>query len=93
MAAQKLVKKNKSAEKRMRQARRRTAVNTARESRIKTFVKKVETAIAAQDKKLALEAFRNAQPELQRGIGKGVIHKNKVARKLSRLSTRIKAIS
>jgi small subunit ribosomal protein S20 len=93
MATQKPVKKNKSAEKRMRQAQRRTEVNTARESRIRTFVKKVETAIAAGDKKAAQEAFRGAQPEMQRGVGKGVIHKNTVARKLSRLSARIKALS
>lgn len=81
-----------SAEKRHRQAVRRTAVNRARESRLRTFVKKVETAIAAGDKEAARAAFAAAAPELQRGVSKGVIHRNTVARKLSRLSARIKAL-
>ena len=84
---------HKSAEKRARQIERRTAVNRARTSRIKTFVKKVETAIASGDKTAAAEALRNAQPEIQRGVTKGMIHKNTAARKLSRLSTRVKALS
>ena len=84
---------HKSAEKRARQIERRTAVNRARTSRIKTFVKKVETAIASGDKTAAAEALRNAQPEIQRGVNKGMIHKNTAARKLSRLSTRVKALS
>jgi small subunit ribosomal protein S20 len=83
---------HKSAEKRIRQTERRTAVNRARVSRIRTFVKKVETAIASGDKDAALAAFREAQPEMQRGVGKGVLHKNTVARKLSRLTSRIKAL-
>jgi small subunit ribosomal protein S20 len=83
---------HKSAEKRIRQTERRTAVNKARVSRIRTFVKKVETAIESGDKEAARAAFTEAQPELHRGISKGVIHKNTVARKLSRLSTRIKAL-
>jgi small subunit ribosomal protein S20 len=81
-----------SAEKRIRQTARRTAVNRSRLSRIRTFVKKVETAIAARDKEAARAAFAAAQPELQSGAQKGVIHRNTVARKLSRLSARIKAL-
>lgn len=81
-----------SAEKRNRQTQRRTDVNRARMSRIRTFVKKVETAIAAGDKGAAKEAFAEAAPELQRGAGKGVVHHRMVARKLSRLSARIKAL-
>jgi small subunit ribosomal protein S20 len=83
---------HKSAEKRIRQTERRTAVNRARVSRIRTFVKKVETAIASGDKEAAQAAFRDAQPEMQRGVSKGVLHKNTVARKLSRLTSRIKAL-
>lgn len=81
-----------SAEKRIRQTARRTAVNGARLSRLRTFVKKVETAIASGDKEAARAAFAAAQPELQRGAQKGVVHKNTAARKLSRLSARIKAL-
>ncbi len=81
-----------SAEKRIRQTARRTAINRARLSRLRTFVKKVETAIASGDKEAARAALREAQPELQRGAQKGVMHKNTVARKLSRLSARIKAL-
>jgi small subunit ribosomal protein S20 len=81
-----------SAEKRIRQTARRTAVNRARLSRIRTFVKKVETAIAAGDKDAARVALKAAQPEMQRGAQKGVMHKNTVARKLSRLAARINAL-
>lgn len=83
---------HKSAEKRIRQTARRTAVNSARKSRIRTFVKKVETAIASGDKAAAAEALRDAQPEMMRGASKGVMHANTVSRKLSRLSARIKAL-
>ncbi|HMG49347.1 MAG TPA: 30S ribosomal protein S20 [Inquilinus sp.] len=83
---------HKSAEKRIRQTERRTLVNRNRVSRIRTFVKKVETAIEAGDKAAAAEAFKAAQPEMHRGITKGVLQKNTVARKLSRLSGRIKAL-
>ena len=82
-----------SAKKRIRQTLRRTKVNQARVSRIRTFVRKVEQAIASGDKKHALAAFRTAQPEMMRGVNKGVLHRNTMARKLSRLSTRIKAMS
>jgi small subunit ribosomal protein S20 len=81
-----------SAEKRIRQTARRTEVNRARLSRIRTFVKKVETAIASGDKSAAQAALEAAQPELQSGAQKGVMHKNTVARKLSRLSARINAL-
>lgn len=84
---------HKSAEKRIRQTARRTAVNRARESRIRTFLKKVETAISSGDKTAASAAFQEAQPELMRGVSKGVLHRNTVARKLSRLSGRIKALN
>jgi small subunit ribosomal protein S20 len=81
-----------SAEKRHRQAVRRTATNRARVSRIRTFLKNVETAIGSGDKDAARAAFALAQPELHRGVSKGVLHKNTVARKLSRLSHRINAL-
>lgn len=82
-----------SARKRIRQNERRNARNTARVSRMRTFIKKVETAIATGNKAQAAEALREAQPEMQRASGKGVIHANTVARKISRLSARIKAIA
>ncbi|MEJ0019133.1 MAG: 30S ribosomal protein S20 [Acetobacteraceae bacterium] len=81
-----------SARKRIRQTERRTARNQARKSRVRTFVKKVEAAIAAGNKDAAAEALRAAQPEMQRAAGKGIAHPNTIARKLSRLSARIKAI-
>jgi small subunit ribosomal protein S20 len=81
-----------SARKRIRQTVTRTARNHARKARMRTFVKKVETAIASGDKAAAAEALRAAQPEMQRASGKGVIHANTVGRKLSRLSARIKGL-
>ena len=81
-----------SARKRIRQIRRRTLRNHARKSRMRTFIRKVEQAIAGGDKEAAATALRTAQPELQRAAGKGVIHSNTVARKLSRLSARIKVL-
>jgi small subunit ribosomal protein S20 len=83
---------HKSAEKRLRQTEKRTIVNRARLSRVRTFVKKVETAIETGDKAVAQSAFQQAQPELHRATTKGVMHKNTVARKLSRLATRINAL-
>lgn len=83
---------HKSAEKRIRQTARRTDVNRSRVSRIRTFVKKVESAIEAGDKGAAAEALREAQPEMMRGVSKGVLHKNTISRKLSRLSARIKSL-
>ena len=81
-----------SARKRNRQTKRRTERNQARKSRMRTFVKKVETAISGGNKEAAAEALRAAQPEMQRAAGKGVTHGNTIARKLSRLSSRIKAL-
>ncbi|HYD67488.1 30S ribosomal protein S20 [Azospirillum sp.] len=83
---------HKSAEKRIRQTARRTEVNRARVSRIRTFVKKVEAAIDSGNKAEAQEALKAAQPELMRGASKGVLHANTVSRKLSRLSARIKSL-
>jgi small subunit ribosomal protein S20 len=82
-----------SARKRIRQTAKRTARNHARKSRMRTFVRKVESALAAGDRSGAAEALRAAQPEMQRASGKGVVHANTVARKLSRLSARINALS
>ncbi len=82
-----------SARKRIRQSVKRTELNHARKSRMRTFVKKVETAIAGGNKQEAVAALQAAQPEMQRAAGKGVVHKNTIARKLSRLSTRIKALT
>ncbi len=81
-----------SARKRIRQNDVRSARNAARKSRVRTFIKKVETAIASGDKAQAAEALRVAQPEMQRATGKGVAHANTVARRISRLSKRIKAL-
>jgi small subunit ribosomal protein S20 len=81
-----------SARKRIRQIERRTARNQARKSRMRTFLKKVETALASGDKVAAADALRAAQPELQRAATKGVVHANLVARKISRLSARVKAL-
>jgi small subunit ribosomal protein S20 len=82
-----------SARKRIRQTERRTERNQARKSRMRTFVKKVEAAIAGGDKEAAAEALRAAQPEMQRAATKGVIHSNTVARKISRLSARVKSLA
>ncbi|MEM9938672.1 MAG: 30S ribosomal protein S20 [Pseudomonadota bacterium] len=82
----------KSAKKMVRKIATRTEVNTARRSRMRTFVRKVEEAIAAGDKSAASEALKEAQPEIMRAAGKGVLHKNTSARKVSRLSARIKAM-
>ena len=83
---------HKSAEKRLRQTEKRTIINRARLSRVRTFVKRVETAIETGDKAVAQSAFQLAQPELHRATTKGVMHKNTVARKLSRLAARINAL-
>jgi small subunit ribosomal protein S20 len=80
------------ARKRVRQAVRRTAVNRSRVSQYRTNVKKVEMAIAAGDKAAAQEALKNAQPILMSGVNKGIVHRNTVARKISRLSRRISAL-
>ncbi|MDG1470172.1 MAG: 30S ribosomal protein S20 [Ascidiaceihabitans sp.] len=80
------------AKKRARQNAARFEVNKARRSRIRTFLRKVEEAIESGDKDAANAALRAAQPELMRGVTKGVYHKNTVARKMSRLSARVKSV-
>ena len=82
----------KSAKKAARQAERRTLINKARRSRVRTYVRKVEEAIASGDKEAAAVAFREAQPEIMRSASKGIIHRNTASRKISRLSARIKAL-
>ena len=81
-----------SAKKRVRQTERRTIRNRARKSRLRTFVRRVEEAIASGDKQAAESAFKSAMPEMHRGVSKGVLHRNTAARKLSRLSARIKSM-
>ncbi|MAJ92065.1 MAG: 30S ribosomal protein S20 [Rhodospirillaceae bacterium] len=81
-----------SAKKRVRRDARKTATNISRRSRIRTYIKKVEAAIEGGDKDAANAALREAQPELMRGVTRGVFKKNTAARKISRLSQRIKAI-
>lgn len=81
-----------SAKKATRKIETRTAVNTARRSRVRTFLRKVEEAIAAGNKDEAAAALRTAESELQRAAGKGVFHKNMASRKVSRLARRVKAI-
>ena len=80
------------AKKRIRRNDRRSEINTSRMSRIRGFVKKVEAAIAGGDKKAATEALQAAQPELARGVARGVMHKNTASRKMSRLSKRVAAL-
>ncbi len=80
------------AKKRIRRNARRADINRARVSRIRTFVKQVEAAIASGDKEQAMAAIRRVQPELARGVSKGVLHKNTAARKISRLSRRVAAL-
>lgn len=84
---------HKSAKKRIRRNERAAGVNHARLSRIRTQVKALEAAIASGDKAAAQAAFKKVMPELMRGAAKGVTHKKTVARKLSRLSARIKGIA
>jgi small subunit ribosomal protein S20 len=81
-----------SAKKRIRQTERRTEVNRSRVSRIRTFVKKVELAIAGGDKTVAAAALKDAEPELMKGVQAGVLHKNTASRKVSRLVARIKSL-
>lgn len=83
---------HKSAKTRIRRNERRAVINGNRMSRIRTFVKKVMTAIDSGDAKAADEALRAAQPELYRGVAKGVLKKKTVSRKMSRMSARVKAL-
>ncbi|WP_375290723.1 30S ribosomal protein S20 [Qipengyuania sp.] len=80
------------ARKRIRRNATRAEVNGARMSRIRTFLKKVESAIESGDKDAAKAALNGAQPELARGVARGVLHKNTAARKMSRLSKRVSAL-
>jgi len=80
------------AKKRIRRNQRRADINTARMSRIRTFVKKVEAALEGGDKTAAAEALKAAQPELARGVARGVLHKNTAARKFSRLTKRVASL-
>ncbi len=82
-----------SAKKRIRNTLRKTDINKSRRSRIKTFVRKVEDALESKDAKAAMESLKAAQPEIMRGVTKGIFHRNTASRKISRLSSRIKAIS
>jgi small subunit ribosomal protein S20 len=84
---------HRSAKKRIRQTEKRTAVNRSRMSRIKTFVRKVEDALAKGDIDTARTAFAEAEPEIRRGITKGVLHLNTASRKISRLSRRVKSLA
>ena len=83
----------KSAKKRLRQTERRTAVNGARTSRVRTFLRRVEEAIASGDKDAAAAAFKAVQPELMRGAQHSIMHRNTASRKISRLARRINAMS
>jgi len=82
-----------SAKKAARKIERRTAINKARKSRVRTFLRQVEEAIASGDRSKATEALRAAEPELMRAAQKGVLHSNTASRKVSRLAARVKAIS
>ena len=81
------------SKKRARQSEARYAVNKARRSRIRTFVRKVEEALASGDAAAAVEALKNAQPELMRSVSQGIMHKNTASRKVSRLTSRVKALA
>lgn len=81
-----------SAKKQVRKIERRTAINKARKSRIRTFIRKVEEAIASGDQTAAKAAFLAAEPEIMRGATRGVLHKNTASRKISRLAHRVNAV-
>ena len=80
------------SKKRARQSERRAEINKARRSRMRTFVRKVEEAIAAGEKAAAAEALRLAEPEIMRSVSRGVLHKNTASRKISRLAGRVQAL-
>ena len=82
-----------SSKKRALQAERRAEINKARRSRMRTFIRKVEEAIATGDQAAAAEALRAAQPEVMRNVTRGVVHKNTASRKISRLAGRVNALS
>jgi small subunit ribosomal protein S20 len=82
-----------SAKKMIRKTAKRTAINRGRRSRIRTFIRKVEEALATGNKTAAAEALRSAEPEIMRAAQKGIVHKNAASRKVSRLAARVKALS
>ncbi len=82
-----------SAKKMVRKIERRTAVNKNRRSRMRTFVRKLEEAIAAGDQASAQEAFKAAEPEIMRAVSKGILHKNTGSRKVSRLAAQVRKMS
>ncbi len=82
-----------SSKKRIRRNSKKENVNKIRKNRVRSFIKKVETAIEQSDKQKAILAFTNAQPEMHKSVSKGVFKKNTISRKLSRLSARIKKIA
>ena len=82
-----------SAKKRIRQTARRSDVNNMRRTRIRSFIKKVESAIEGGDRSAATEALKVAQPYMMQGAGRGIFHKNTISRKLSRLSAQIKGMT
>ncbi len=84
---------HKSAKKRIRRNEKFELINKIRKNRVRTFIKKVETAILGNDKKSASEALKLAQPEMHKSVAKGVFKKNTISRKISRLSQKIKKIS
>lgn len=81
-----------SAKKAARKIARRTEVNKSRRSRVRTFLRKVEEAIATGDQAVAAAALKAAQPELQRAASKGIVHRNTASRKISRLASRVKSL-
>ena len=83
---------HKSSKKRILRNNKRNEINSNRISRIRTYIKKVETEISSENRDKANEAFKLAMPEIQRGVSKGLMHKNTASRKLSRLSNKIKSI-
>lgn len=82
-----------SARKMTRKIAKRTAINRSRRSRMRTFVRKVEEAIAAGNQQDALAALQSAEPEIMRAAQKGIVHKNNASRKVSRLAARVKALA
>jgi small subunit ribosomal protein S20 len=83
----------KTAKRAVRAINRRTEINQARKSRVRTFIRRVNDAVAAGDAEAAREALRKAQPEIMRGAQKGMMHKNTAARTISRLSHRVRKLS
>jgi len=81
-----------ASKKRARQAIRRTEINKSRRTRMRTFIRRVEEALAGGDQSKAAEALRAAQPEIMRSVTKGIVHKNTASRKISRLAARVKAL-